>query len=182
MKKKSLQVAHVVPMTPHKSGMYETARELIYAERQLGIDAFVIDPRPDEQQVKEMIEKSKTRKLLTTVKCPYCHKEIEIYTDAGIKNTQTRVPDWTEDRGIWSAPMVRIEDSDVIVSHSGLFGMVQYIDKPIVHVMHGIPRSSFLIGMNGGTPIYALYRRWNKQANFRYFITLWEEHLDFWKA
>jgi len=41
-----MKVVHVCPVTPHRCGMYETARELAAAERRLGVDAYLFDPRP----------------------------------------------------------------------------------------------------------------------------------------
>lgn len=41
-----MRVTHVVPVTPKRCGMYETARELVVAERAAGVDAWLYDPRP----------------------------------------------------------------------------------------------------------------------------------------
>jgi len=45
-KKKMLNIAHIVPVTPYRNGMYETARELVAAEMALGVNAHIVDPRP----------------------------------------------------------------------------------------------------------------------------------------
>jgi len=42
-----MKVAHFAQFTPHRSGMYETVRDLIFAERRLGIDAQFIDCQSD---------------------------------------------------------------------------------------------------------------------------------------
>lgn len=39
-------VAHSVIVSPNRCGLYETARELIAAERKLGLDARIVDPSP----------------------------------------------------------------------------------------------------------------------------------------
>lgn len=39
-----LNIAHIVIVTPHQAGIYETAYDLILAERKLGLNAFIIDP------------------------------------------------------------------------------------------------------------------------------------------
>lgn len=39
-----MRIAHVVVVTPHQAGIYETARDLVAAERALGVDARIIDP------------------------------------------------------------------------------------------------------------------------------------------
>lgn len=42
-------VAHAAIVTPGRCGLYETTRELVAAERAEGIDARIVDPRPDER-------------------------------------------------------------------------------------------------------------------------------------
>lgn len=39
-----MEIAHLAAITPHRSGLYETTRDLVAAERILGIDARIIDP------------------------------------------------------------------------------------------------------------------------------------------
>lgn len=39
-------IAHIAIATPHRSGLYETTRELVAAERALGADARIVDPKP----------------------------------------------------------------------------------------------------------------------------------------
>lgn len=39
-----MKVAHSAVVTPHKAGLYETAHDLVIAERKQGIDARIIDP------------------------------------------------------------------------------------------------------------------------------------------
>lgn len=41
-----MKVAHVAIVTPRRCGLYETTRELVAAERDLGIDAAIVDPKP----------------------------------------------------------------------------------------------------------------------------------------
>ena len=45
-----MKVAHFAQFSPNHSGMYETVRDLIYAERAAGIDAEFIDWKADTQQ------------------------------------------------------------------------------------------------------------------------------------
>ena len=44
-----MRVAHLAIATPFRCGLYETTRELVYAERQLGVDARIVDPKPVPQ-------------------------------------------------------------------------------------------------------------------------------------
>jgi len=39
-----MKIAHLACVTPHRSGLYETARDLVAGERTLGLDAFIVDP------------------------------------------------------------------------------------------------------------------------------------------
>ena len=41
-----MRLAHIAIATPNRCGLYETARELVAAERSLGVDARIVDPRP----------------------------------------------------------------------------------------------------------------------------------------
>ncbi len=40
-----LKIAHVAAVTPKRCGLYETTRDLVAAEREIGIDSFIVDPR-----------------------------------------------------------------------------------------------------------------------------------------
>lgn len=42
-----MKVAHIAVVTPHRAGLYETCRDLVAAERQLGVDARIVDPVND---------------------------------------------------------------------------------------------------------------------------------------
>ena len=41
-----MKLAHVAVVTPKRCGLWETTRELVAAERKLGVDARVVDPKP----------------------------------------------------------------------------------------------------------------------------------------
>lgn len=41
-----MKIAHIAVVTPRRCGLYETTRELVAAERDLGIDARIVDPAP----------------------------------------------------------------------------------------------------------------------------------------
>lgn len=41
-----MRLAHIAIATPRKCGLYETTRELVAAERALGVDARIVDPKP----------------------------------------------------------------------------------------------------------------------------------------
>lgn len=43
-----MKIAHAAIATPYRCGLYETTRELVAAERDLGIDARIVDPAPNE--------------------------------------------------------------------------------------------------------------------------------------
>lgn len=41
-----MKLAHVAIATPGRCGLYETTRDLVEAERELGVDARIVDPKP----------------------------------------------------------------------------------------------------------------------------------------
>ena len=78
-----------------------------------------------------------------------------------------------------------VEGFDVFVSHSDVSAdFLRRTTAPVVHVMHGRPRSSFLLQQTqpGKSPVYDLVARWAKDARYAAFLTLWREHLPFWRV
>lgn len=39
-----MKIAHLAVVTPHRSGLYETTRDLVIGERSIGLDACIVDP------------------------------------------------------------------------------------------------------------------------------------------
>ena len=174
MKERKLRVVHVVPVTPRSCGMYETAREIAEEERKLGINAYLYDPRPTAEELKEHPPKQGTQK------CPGCGEEFTVgeQVQVGVP----RVPDWTPDRGVCTVPLEFLAESDVIISHSGLDAKVKdATTAPYIHVAHGRPRSSFLIEHSGQTAIYSFYKEMGKDERLKAAVTLWPEYPDYWK-
>jgi len=44
-----MKIAHIAIATPQRCGLYETTHELVSAERALGVDARIVDPKPHKQ-------------------------------------------------------------------------------------------------------------------------------------
>lgn len=84
----------------------------------------------------------------------------------------------SEDRGVPIASMGwGAEESDLIVSHSGHDGTpLDASGKPIIHVQHGRPVSSWLLERSGSAPSYsyAVDRRGNPR--YRACVTFWPEY------
>ena len=40
-----MKLAHLAIVTPHRAGLYESAREIVAAEVQLGESAYIVDPQ-----------------------------------------------------------------------------------------------------------------------------------------
>jgi glycosyltransferase involved in cell wall biosynthesis len=40
-----MKIVHTAVVTPHQAGLYETVRDLVAAERDLGVDAWIADPK-----------------------------------------------------------------------------------------------------------------------------------------
>jgi len=128
-----MKVAHLAAITPHRAGLYETARDLAAAERKFGIDARIVHPFQP-----------------------------------------------AEDRGVPIGEDRFVDDADILVNHSGL-GRYEKIDKPIVHVMHGRPRSSFLLEQAKQSPIYTMLRGMASDERFRAFVTFWPRFAQYWQ-
>ena len=69
-----------------------------------------------------------------------------------------------EDRGARMASMAWARKADIVVNHSGLGPDLEKTGQPIVHVDHGHPRSTSLIEMGGGTPLYRYHYHKNKDS------------------
>ena len=175
-----LKIAHIVPMTPHGCGMYETARDLVVAERAIGLDAYVVDPRDDWQVLEQKLAKI-TRPVLQ-IECPTCKGQLEVVDQRATKpsgeDVVPRTEHWTEDRGVYNAPVDQAMQADILLSHSGIPSEWGAILPPIVHIAHGRPRSSFLIEHSGKTPIYSLYKSMPQDARYKAWVTLWPEYQD----
>jgi len=171
--REELRVAHVAPCTPHQCGLYETARELVYAERQLGIDAHIVDPRP---YAKDVRGKKKIDGI--EVDCPECGKHFKAVTHQ--EDISARPGAWDEDREVCIAPVEwAVEESDLLVSHSGLDSRFDGCDQPRIHVAHGRPNSSYRIERDGGTPIWSSYHKMSEDPRWKMLVTLWPGYGDY---
>jgi len=128
-----LTIAHLIRVTPHRAGIYETARDLASAERALGHEARMVDP----------------------------------YGMA-------------EDRGVPIGRDDFVASCDVIVNHSGL-GAYEQSGKPVVHIMHGRPHSSFLLELQGKVAVYRFLVGAANDPKYSAFVTLWPEFVPYWK-
>lgn len=75
---------------------------------------------------------------------------------------------------------------DVLVTHTAPSPAVREAagDVPVVHVIHGRPESSFRLNQRkpGVSPVYDLYAKWAREKTVAQFVTLWPEHLPYWRA
>jgi len=170
---KELKVAHIAPATPHRCGLYETARELVWMERKLGMDAHIVDPRP---YARETVGKAKISGMETD--CPECGHHYKIATSK--EEIPTRPLAWDEDREVCIAPVEwAVEESDVIVSHSGLDSRFDKCDTPRIHLAHGRPDSSYRIEQSGETPILSMYHKMADDPRWKQMVTLWPGYGDY---
>jgi len=87
-----------------------------------------------------------------------------------------------EDRGAPITAENYLNEADVIVNHSGLNNEQAALGKPIIHVIHGRPRSSFLLEQKGEIKIYSFYRTAGGDPRYKAFVTFWQEHMPFWEV
>ncbi len=135
-----MKILHAAAITPQLCGLYETCRELAAAERALGHDARIYDPK-------------------NPISLP-------TNTDRGVPVTAGR-PNF-------------VDEADVIVSHSGLNEPLRESNKPVVHVLHGRPRSSFLLERLGKTAVLSFLREERKNPQYKAFVTFWPTHKPYW--
>lgn len=127
-------VAHIAQIAPHQTGLYGTARDIVKAERELGLDARLVDPK---------------------------------------------MPKVGEVHGVPVASHQWACSCPVWVSHSGTNKCLEPEDRPVIHVMHGRPYSSYLLGIQGKTHVYPVLMGWAEK--YAAFVTLWEEFLPYWR-
>ena len=85
-------------------------------------------------------------------------------------------PQEGEDRGALFADLDWAEKADLLINHSGLGDRMEATSVPVVHVLHGRPRNSFLLELGGKTPIYSYHHHKNGDARWKAIVTFWPEH------
>ena len=150
--------------------MYETVRDLVTYERAAGIDAVVVD-------LKGLMEVQPLSTIRPTGKpCRRCgNVDLE-----ALKAPEGPTP-WAEDRGIALAPPSWLESCDLIVSHSGMGNVGLGKDKPRIHVAHGRPHSSFLLGKLESNHVYRAYAEYAADPRWKAMITLWPGFGRYWE-
>lgn len=170
MAKGRAKIAHVAACTPGRCGLYETTRELVLAERRLGYNAHIVDPRPATDAIVEL--------KIDPPKCPHCGEALP----AKHPKVDRRPMDWAEDRGVCIAPLKwGIEEADLIVSHSGLSDAWKDNRKPRIHVAHGRPNSSYRLERSGESAILSCYRAMAGDPRWRRMVTLWPGYEHYWR-
>lgn len=166
-------IVHIAPCTPSRCGLYETAHDLIIAEKEAGYNAFLYDPRATEE------EADKREFKRNTIDCPKCNSKISV----GEQNIEApkAVETGFEDRGLCTVDLDFIKrEADFIVSHTGLNDDIKNeVDIPYIHIAHGRPYSSFLLEKTGQTPIYSIYKRIDSEENLKAVVTLWPEYKEY---
>lgn len=95
------------------------------------------------------------------------------------REKNTLHPKEAEDRGALFADMDWAAEADLLINHSGLGERLEATDTPVIHMLHGRPRSSFLIEMKGSTPIFSYHYHKSRDKRFRACVTFWPEHVPF---
>jgi len=164
-----LKIGHITNWTPHGCGLYETVRDLVIAERSLGVDARVVEVKPIP------VLPSMSRPIGDP--CERCgHVRLERL------EFPKATPDWSEDRGVVKAPMTWLDEVDIICSHSGLPPKIPHgNDTPRIHVAHGRPHSSFLLGQMQNNHVWQAYQQYAKDDRWKALITLWPGFSEYWK-
>jgi glycosyltransferase involved in cell wall biosynthesis len=85
-----------------------------------------------------------------------------------------------EERDVPLAGWEFVEEADLVVSHSGLGMAFARTEKPIIHILHGRPYSTFLLEQSGKIAVLTYLRRVRNDPRFRAFVTFWPDFLDYW--
>ena len=88
-------------------------------------------------------------------------------------------PKTGEDRGALFGDLDWAESADLLVNHSGLGARLECASVPVVHVMHGRPRNSFLLEMAGRTPIYSYHYHKSRDDRWKALVTFWPQHVPY---
>ncbi len=91
-------------------------------------------------------------------------------------------PGGEDDRGAKFAPIEWAKEADFIINHSGLGNDLENLAKPVIHIAHGRPRSSFLLEAKGSTPVYSYQYHKNKDPKFLCVVTFWPQHVPYLKV
>lgn len=87
-----------------------------------------------------------------------------------------------EERGVPLEDWSFAEEADVIVSHSGLGEAFANTQKPVIHILHGRPRSTFLLEQSGELAVLSYIKKIQSDSRFKAFVTLWPEYEYYWSA
>ena len=164
-----MRVAHIANMTPGQCGLYETTRDLVIHERRLGVDARIVDIRNAVPTSPSTVKPAGS--------CPQCG-----FTQLQTITPERTMPDWAEDRGVVKAPLTWLESVDVICSHSGIPDHLPHGAKaPRIHVAHGRPHSSFLLGQQQNNHVWKAYENYAKDDRWKAIVTLWPGFGKYWQ-
>jgi len=162
-----MKVALVVDVTPYTAGLYETVRELASALRFHGIDARLVDTRPPTEP-------------FSWVKSPGGREYMQIDVPR-VKPSNEQVGE--SDRGVPIAPVDFLYECDIISSHRGLARLEapgqKRPDKPVVHVVHGMPDYSYVLAFHGHGEIIRRNMQIRRDPNYMGVVTMWERYIPY---
>ena len=176
---KQIKAAHIAAFTPGRCGLYQTTREVILAERAVGIDARLIDCG-NAAEVGE-IKKSQLEMVPFFKNLGFAaNQAMQCATDYLKSKGEYKVDPvdpGTEDDGVIVEDPKWVDECDIIIGHSGV---PQHLESknniPYIMCCHGRPKSSFLLEWSGQYPVYLGYTKMNQNPKIVKFVTFWKEH------
>lgn len=122
--------------------------------------------------------------IITPGQCGLYETTRELVSALRKQGVDSRICDPTtekhgEDRGALFANLDWAETADLLVNHSGLGSRMEATTIPVVHVLHGRPRSSFLLEMGGKTTVVSYHYHKNRDARWKAAVTFWPEHVPY---
>jgi len=143
-----MKVTHFVSVTPNRCGLYATTKDLVLAERLVGIDSNVVN----------IVTKNGGR--------------------GGVDKEATLSPNnLIIDGEIKSIPYKDGINADIYARHTWMPKELEKTGIPIVDFVHGRPESTFLLSHSGKVKIHHSVLHMAKCAAYKAFVTFWDEFL-----
>ena len=110
-----------------------------------------------------------------------------VLVDSGVpgEGSKAGAEDQRDSGTVVASPSGAADGADVVVTHSTPPRLVlEATDAPIVHVLHGRPRSSYLLELRDPktAPVWASLAKWVTDPRRVLFVNPWPEHAAAWRC
>jgi glycosyltransferase involved in cell wall biosynthesis len=149
---KPLRIAHIAPFGPNLAGIYEAARDMVYADVLMGHEAWFVDVGA------QLVGNPPTR----------------LAPQVGA--VDERGP-WR----LVTAPPSVCDAADVIVLHTGCPNeWLVWNQAPVVMIVHGTPVAAFRVEQRGPLHSYSVYAESSRWKRVKAMVYFWPEFRPYW--